>query len=291
MAEHLARRFRIDRGTRFRLADHAPDDRGRLESKEDAEALLADLNERLEDLQYRLFASARWSLLIVFQGMDAAGKDGAIRHALASVDPQGCRVHSFRAPSEEELAHDFLWRCARRLPERGQIGVFNRSHYEEVLVVRVHKELLQPQRLPKGLVTRSIWNERLEDIVAFERHLARSGTAILKFFLNVSRAEQRRRFLERLDEPEKNWKFRARDVEERKHWNAYRTAYEQAIRATSFPYAPWFVVPADEKWVTRAVVCSAIVERLETLDLSLPPLSRKARAELARARARLHAGG
>jgi len=235
-------------------------------------------------LQDMLYAQDRWSMLCVFQAMDAAGKDGAIKHVMSGVNPQGCQVHSFKAPSHEELDHDFLWRCACRLPERGRIGIFNRSYYEEVLVVKVHPEFLGPQRLPEGLVGKKLWDERYQDIRAFERHLARSGTVVLKFFLHVSRAEQRRRFMERIDEPEKNWKFSAADVRERAHWDAYMDAYETMIRETSSSFAPWFVVPADTKWYTRAVVAGAIVDALERLDLHYPKVDKAQRAELAAAR-------
>jgi len=282
----LAHRFRVDDGAKFRLKDWDPADEAGL-AKDEAQALLGGLGERMAELQDQLYAQDRWSVLLVFQAMDAAGKDGAIRHVLSGLNPQGCQVHSFKAPSDEELDHDFLWRCATRLPERGRIGVFNRSHYEEVLVVRVHPAILEDQKLPPALVTQSIWTERLEDIAAFERHLARNGTAILKFFLHVSRDEQKQRFLERLDEPEKNWKFSARDIVERGHWAAYHAAYEDAIRATAAPHAPWFVVPADKKWVTRCVVAAAIVERLQELGLAYPKVDARAKAELEAARAKL----
>lgn len=288
MPKSFAQRFRVDDGANFRLKDWDPAEDAGL-SKEDGQALVEHLGARLVELQDMLYAQDRWSVLLVFQAMDAAGKDGTIKHVMSRVNPQGCQVHSFKAPSEEELDHDFLWRCATRLPERGRIGVFNRSHYEEVLVVRVHPELLEAQKLPRALVGKSIWKERLEDIAAFERHLARNGTAILKFFLHVSRDEQKKRFLERLDEPEKNWKFSAHDVEERAHWDAYHAAYEDVIRATATPESPWFVVPADKKWVTRAVVGAAIVERLEQLGLAYPRVDPRTRVELDAARAKLAA--
>jgi PPK2 family polyphosphate:nucleotide phosphotransferase len=219
--------------------------------------------------------------------MDAAGKDGTIKHVLSGVNPQGCQVTSFKQPSAEELDHDFLWRSQRHAPERGRIGIFNRSYYEEVLVVRVHPQILARQRIPPRLVGKKVWDERLEDIAAYERYLARNGFAILKFFLNVSRKEQRRRFLERLDEPEKHWKFSSADVRERAHWKGYMEAYEEAIRATAAEHAPWYVVPADEKWFTRLVVAAAIVETLERLDLSFPKVTDAQREELALARAQL----
>ncbi|HQR30430.1 MAG TPA: polyphosphate kinase 2 family protein [Anaeromyxobacteraceae bacterium] len=281
--------YRITRGKKFRLKDHDPGDTGGLgsEDKPEAKRLLADGIERMTSLQERLYASDEWGVLLVFQAMDAAGKDGTIKHVLSGVNPQGCQVHSFKQPSAEELDHDFLWRSQRVAPERGRIGIFNRSYYEEVLVVRVHPQILARQRIPPRLVGKRVWDERLEDIAAYERHLARNGFAILKFFLNVSRKEQKRRFLERLDEPEKHWKFSSADVRERQHWKAYMEAYEEAIRATAAEHAPWFVVPADEKWFTRLVVAAAIVETLEKLDLSFPRVTDAQREELALARAQL----
>jgi PPK2 family polyphosphate:nucleotide phosphotransferase len=243
--------------------------------------------ERLAELQEKLYASDQWGLLLVFQAMDAAGKDGTIKHVLSGVNPQGCQVTSFKQPSHEELDHDFLWRSQRVGPERGRIGIFNRSYYEEVLVVRVHPQILAGQKIPPRLVGRRLWDERLEDIAAYERYLTRNGFPILKFFLNVSRKEQKRRFLERLDQPEKHWKFSPADVRERGHWKAYMSAYEEAIRATAAPHAPWYVVPADQKWFTRVVVAAAIVEALEKLDLSFPKVSDAKREELSLARAQL----
>jgi PPK2 family polyphosphate:nucleotide phosphotransferase len=231
-----------------------------------------------------LYAQDRWGVLVVFQAMDAAGKDGTIKHVLSGVNPQGVVVHSFKAPSSEELDHDFLWRCMKALPERGRIGIFNRSYYEDVLVVRVHQELLARQKLPPDLVTKDIWEERYEDINAVERYLARNGYLILKFFLHVSRREQKKRFLERLDEPEKNWKFSSADARERQYWDDYMEVYEDMIRNTAATHAPWFVVPADNKWFTRLVVSAAIVEALEELDLKFPEVDKDKRAELARAR-------
>ncbi|MBK7744064.1 MAG: polyphosphate kinase 2 family protein [Betaproteobacteria bacterium] len=283
--------YRVVKGKRFRLADFDPDDTGGLgsESKPRARDLLAHGVEWLAEAQDKLYAQNRWSVLLVFQAMDAAGKDGTIKHVTSGLNPQGCQVYSFKQPSAEELDHDFLWRATRCLPERGRIGIFNRSHYEEVLVVRVHQEILRGQQLPAKLVGRRIWDERLEDIAAYERHLARNGTVILKFFLNVSRKEQKRRFLERLDEPEKNWKFAAADVTERGHWDAYMAAYEAAIRATAARHAPWYVVPADNKWYTRLVVAAAIVDAMESLDLAYPTIDEAQRRELAAARATLAA--
>ncbi|MFO0200152.1 MAG: polyphosphate kinase 2 family protein, partial [Alphaproteobacteria bacterium] len=236
---------------------------------------------RLAELQDKLYAQDRWSVLCIFQAMDAAGKDGAIRHVFSGVNPQGCQVHSFKAPGPIELDHDFLWRHSVALPERGRIGIHNRSWYEEVLVLRVHPEFLARQRLPPSLIGKKIWDERLEDIAAYERYLARQGTVVLKFFLNVSREEQKKRFLARIDEPEKNWKFSPNDVAERAHWDDYMKAYQAAISTTAAPHAPWFVVPADAKWFTRLVVGAAIIEALEKLDLHYPAVTKEQRAALA----------
>jgi PPK2 family polyphosphate:nucleotide phosphotransferase len=236
-----------------------------------------------------LYAQDRWSVLLVFQAMDAAGKDGTIKHVMSGVNPQGCQVSSFKQPSAEELDHDFMWRYSQRLPERGCIGIFNRSYYEEVLVVRVHEAILANQKLPAAVVGKKIWKERLKDIASFEDYLARQGTVILKFFLHVSRKEQKNRFMERLDQPEKNWKFAPSDVQERQHWNRYMAAYEDAIRATATPHAPWFVVPADNKWFTRLVVATAIVDAIERLDLSYPKVDDAKLKALAAARKALAA--
>jgi PPK2 family polyphosphate:nucleotide phosphotransferase len=281
--------YRITSGKKFRLKDHDPGDTGGLgsEDKPEAKRMLANGVERMAELQERLYASDEWGVLLVFQAMDAAGKDGTIKHVLSGINPQGCQVHSFKQPSAEETDHDFLWRTQRAAPERGRIGIFNRSYYEEVLVVRVHPQILAGQRIPPRLVGRKVWDERLEDIAAYERYLARNGFAILKFFLNVSRKEQKRRFLERLDQPEKHWKFSTTDVRERAHWKGYMSAYQEAIRATASEHAPWFVVPADEKWFTRLVVAAAIVETLEGLDLAYPKVPDSKREELALARAQL----
>jgi PPK2 family polyphosphate:nucleotide phosphotransferase len=281
----LADRYLVPDDGRFRLEDWDPADTGGLElTKEDARTLLARGVEELLSLQDKLAAQDRWALLLVFQGMDAAGKDGTIKHVLSGVNPQGVQVHSFKAPSSEELDHDFLWRAARSLPERGGIGIFNRSHYEEVLVVRVHREVLESQRLPGDLVTKKIWQERYGDINAFERHLARNGTVIRKFFLNLSKEEQKKRLLARLDDPDKNWKFSSADAEERGRWKDYARAYEEAIAATSTKWAPWYAVPADNKWFTRTVVARVIIQTLEDLDLSYPKVSREKRRELGRVR-------
>jgi PPK2 family polyphosphate:nucleotide phosphotransferase len=265
----LAARYRIADGSKFRLRDVDPADTAGLK-KETARAALANGIGRLDELQEKLYAQDRWGVLVIFQAMDAAGKDGAIEHVMSGVNPQGVQVYSFKSPSAEELDHDFLWRTSRSLPERGRIGIFNRSYYEETLIVRVHSNILAAQRLPGKLVTKSIWEERLADIAAFESYFARQGYAILKFFLHVSKEEQKRRFLSRLDEPEKNWKFALADVRERGHWSDYMKAYEAAIRATAAPHAPWYVVPADHKWFTRLVVGAAIIDAIEELELEWP---------------------
>ena len=281
----LARRFRVPANGTFRLRDWGPAETAGLAfDKHGAEKLLRKGIERLTALQGRLYAQDRWSLLVVVQGIDAAGKDGTIKHVMSGVNPQGVQVHAFKAPSPEELDHDYLWRAARSLPERGEIGIFNRSHYEEVLVVRVHAQILASQKLPPELVTTDIWRQRYEDINAFEKHLARNGTVIRKFFLNVSRKEQKKRLLQRLDDPEKNWKFSAADVAERALWKDYMSAYEEMIRATHTRWAPWYVVPADNKWFTRVVVAQTIAEALEGLDLSYPAVDEKKRRELAKVR-------
>jgi PPK2 family polyphosphate:nucleotide phosphotransferase len=277
----IAKRFRIDRPDKFRLSEHDPADCcGLTADKKEAKIMLADGIERLSELQQRLYAEDRGSVLIVLQAMDAAGKDSIIKHVMSGINPQGCEVHSFKQPSAEELQHDFLWRVTQRLPANGRIGIFNRSHYEEVLTVRVHREYLERQKLPKQLVGMDIWQQRFDDIRAFERHLARNGTLILKFFLNVSKGEQRRRFLDRIDEPAKRWKFSFADVAERKLWDQYMAAYEDMIRQTSTPEAPWFVVPADHKWFTRMVVAAALVQELQPLDLDFPKVEGKALKEL-----------
>jgi len=278
--------YRITAGKGFRLARHDPGDTRGLGTEEKGRAaeMLARGVEWLAEEQEKLYAQDRWSVLLVFQAMDAAGKDSTIKHVMSGVNPQGVQVTSFKAPSPEELDHDFLWRCMKALPERGRIGIFNRSYYEEVLVVRVHQELLARQKLPARAVTKDIWKERCEDIAAVERYLARNGYLVLKFFLNVSRDEQKKRFLERLDEPEKNWKFEPNDVRERAHWDAYMAAYEDAIRRTAAAHAPWYVVPADAKWFTRLVVAVAIVEAMERLDLAYPAVDAAVRAEFAQCR-------
>jgi PPK2 family polyphosphate:nucleotide phosphotransferase len=280
--------FRITKGKGFQLKEFDPGDtRGLKLEKEEAAELLQRGTEWLAMEQDILYAQNRWSVLLVFQAMDAAGKDGTIKHVLSGVNPQGCQVSSFKQPSSEDLDHDFMWRYFKNLPERGRIGIFNRSYYEEVLVVRVHEEILQQQQLPPSLVGKRIWDERLADIARFEDYLARQGTLILKFFLNISKKEQKKRFLERLDKPEKNWKFSASDVRERKYWDDYMHAFEQAIRATASEHAPWYVVPADNKWFTRLVVAAAIVQALEKLDLAYPAVDKGKMDELAAARAEL----
>lgn len=284
-------------GPHFAIDDHPTDwlpkpwrdTDGKDELKALAEKHLAEHKRQLSDLQEQLFAADRHAVLLVFQAMDAGGKDGTIRHVLSGVNPQGCQVTAFKQPSVEELSHDFLWRSARALPERGRIGVFNRSYYEEVLVVRVHPELLEAQRLPGDVKPAKLWKQRFRSIRAFEEHLTRNGTVVVKFFLNLGKEEQRKRFLSRLDEPEKNWKFSATDVEERDHWGHYRKAYQEAIRATSSDDAPWYVVPADRKPVMRALVASVIVQTLGQLDLSVPDQSDEQRSELQRARTLLEA--
>jgi PPK2 family polyphosphate:nucleotide phosphotransferase len=280
--------FRISKGKGFRLKDFDPGDTCGLKlGKKDAAELLQNGVAGLAEEQEMLYAQDSWSLLLIFQAMDAAGKDSTIKHVMSGVNPQGCQVVSFKQPTPEELDHDFMWRCARHLPERGRIGIFNRSYYEEVLIVRVHPEILKRQRLPAPLVSKHIWDERLADIAKFEDYLTRQGTKILKFFLHVSRKEQKKRFLDRLDEPEKNWKFSASDARERKFWDDYMEAFEEAIRATASKHAPWFVVPADNKWFTRLVVAAAIVDAMESLGLAYPKVDAAKKKEFAAARAAL----
>ena len=283
---HLVKRYAVHHGRHFHLKHIDPGDTGRIDSK-DADQWLDYGLRRLTELQDRLYARSSWSLLLIFQAMDAAGKDSTIKHVMSGVNPQGCQVFSFKSPSEEELRHDFLWRTTKSLPERGRIGIFNRSYYEEVLAVRVHEDLLERQHLPAELITRAIWDERLEDIRVFERHLYRSGTLALKFMLHVSKREQRKRILERLDNPDKLWKFSASDLAERTRWHDYAKVYEDMIRQTAAPHAPWYVVPADHKWFTRVVVAATIVEALDRLDLTLPAPGRAERRAVATARAAL----
>lgn len=293
-ARAIASAYRVSSGKRFRLRNTRPADTGPFKDSDNdkarARAALADGVLALADLQERLYAHDRWAVLLIFQAMDAAGKDSVIKHVMSGLNPQGCQVASFKAPSAEELDHDFLWRCQRRLPQRGRIGIFNRSYYEEVLVVRVHPHLLDNERLPATLVTKRIWRDRFEDIRFFEQYLTRNGCVILKFFLHVSQDEQRKRFLERIDRTEKNWKFSAADVAERAHWQDYMEAYEDAIRHTATPGAPWYVVPADHKWFTRLVVASAVVESLAALDPSYPVLGPNEQRALRVAKRALLAG-
>ncbi|HZQ93875.1 MAG TPA: polyphosphate kinase 2 family protein [Candidatus Sulfotelmatobacter sp.] len=276
----LAHAFRVEDGKKFHLKDYDPAETGDWRSKEHAAKSLAEGVERTVELQDMLYAQDKWALLLIFQAMDAAGKDGAIKHVMSGVNPQGCQVHSFKAPSEIELQHDFLWRTTRDLPERGHIGIFNRSYYEEVLVVRVHPDILKSQKVPPSLVGKNIWQQRFEDICCFERHMARSGTVIRKFFLHVSKKEQKKRFLDRLDEPEKNWKFSVGDIHERKYWDEYQDAYEDMVRNTATKDAPWFVVPADNKWFTRLVISSVIVDTLESLKLAYPKVDEAEKKQL-----------
>jgi PPK2 family polyphosphate:nucleotide phosphotransferase len=280
--------YRITKGKGFRLKDFDPADTAGLQmDKGEARELLQRGTSWLAEEQDMLYAQDRWSLLLVFQAMDAAGKDSTIKHVMSGVNPQGCQVSSFKQPSSEDLDHDFLWRYVKHLPERGRIGIFNRSYYEEVLVVRVHPEILQRQKLPPPLVGKQIWDERLADIARFEDYATRQGTKILKFFLHVSRKEQKKRFMDRLDEPEKNWKFSASDVKEREFWDDYMQAFEEAIAATASKHAPWFVVPADNKWFTRLIVAAAIVEAMASLDLTYPKVDVAKKKELAAARVAL----
>jgi len=278
-------RFRIDKPNKFRLAKCDPADTcGLVVDKKEAKALLAEGINQLSELQARLYAQDRWSVLIIFQAMDTAGKDSAIKHVMSGINPQGCEVHSFKRPSEEDYDHDFLWRSSRQLPERGRIGIFNRSYYEEVLVVRVHKDALEREKLPADLIDGDIWKRRFKDIRAHEKYLGRNGTRLVKFYLHLSRAEQKRRLLERIDTPSKNWKFSMGDLQERRLWDQYMAAYEDMIRNTSTPEAPWYVVPADHKWFTRLVVAAAIVGCLQDLRLEFPSLNGAARTELSKAR-------
>src|SRR5947207_12874861 len=278
-ARSFAKPFRVTDGSDFRLKDVDPDDTLGIgsEDKSRAKEALATGVEALAQLQDMLYAQDRWAVLLIFQAMDAAGKDGTIKHVMSGVNPQGCQVYSFKTPSSEELDHDFLWRCMKYVPQRGRIGIFNRSYYEETLVVRVHPEFLEKQTLPPELVTKNIWKERFQAIRNFERYLTRNGVVILKFFLHVSKGEQKRRFLERLENPEKNWKFSVNDIRERRFWDDYMTAYEDAIRHTVTKDAPWYVVPADNKWFTRVVVAAAVVETMGSLGLSYPKVDKERR--------------
>ena len=276
--------YRITDGKSFKLKDIDPDDTGEF-GKGDKERFKETLDEGIEvlrELQEKLYADDKWGVLLIFQAMDAAGKDGAIKHVFSGINPQGCQVNSFKSPSTEELDHDYLWRCMKSLPERGRFGIFNRSYYEEVLVVRVHPEYLKAQKLPEE--DNNIWKKRFKDISQFEKYLSHNGFIVLKFFLHVSKKEQKKRFLDRLDKPEKNWKFSHADVKERQHWDKYMEAYEDMIRNTASEYAPWFVVPADNKWYTRVVVAGAIIDALESLNLQFPQLDEKKLEDLKNAR-------
>jgi len=281
--------FRVTDGSRFRLKDYDPGDTGDFKSKKEGRERLEAGCERLRELQNVLYAHDRFALLLIFQAMDGAGKDSVVKHVMSGLNPQGCQVFSFKQPSHEELDHDFLWRTNRCLPERGRIGVFNRSYYEEVLIVRVHPHILKGQKLPKSALGDGIWKDRFRSINALERHLDANGTVVRKFFLNVSKEEQRQRFLARLDEPDKNWKFSVADVEERKHWDRYMGAYEDMIQNTSSEHAPWYVVPADHKWFTRLVVADAIADTLEAMDIGYPQVDDEQAKELAKARTLLEA--
>ena len=283
-AKKFAKKFRVESGKDFKLKDFKTDDDGDLgsEDKPLAKQTLQLGVEALATLQDVLYAQDKWSILLIFQAMDAAGKDGAIKHVMSGINPQGCQVSSFKAPSAEDLDHDYLWRCMKHLPERGRIGIFNRSYYEEVLVVRVHEQLLASQKLPEQLVTKDIWDERLKDIRNFEDYLNRNGTLVCKFFLNVSAKEQKKRFLDRIDNPDKNWKFSASDAKERKYWKEYMHAYEALIKNTATKESPWYVVPADNKAFARIVVASAIIDALDSIGLEYPKVSKEKLAELAR---------
>jgi len=285
-ARSFSKPFRVTDGKKFRLKDHDPGETLDFTGKDKPrakEALAAGV-QALSELQDKLYAQDQWAVLLVFQAMDAAGKDGVIKHVMSGVNPQGCEVHSFKAPTTEELDHDYMWRCSKRVPERGRIGIFNRSYYEEVLVVRVHPQILKKQKVPRELLTKRIWDERHEDIRSFERYLGRNGVLVRKFFLNVSKQEQKKRFLERIDQPEKNWKFSTADSHERKHWNDYQRAYEDMIRATATEDAPWYVVPADHKWFSRLVVAAAVIDALSSLDLAYPKVDAAQLKELAAAK-------
>ncbi|MDB6175630.1 MAG: Polyphosphate kinase 2 [Chthoniobacteraceae bacterium] len=291
-AHGLSEPYRIANGKKFRLKDVDPADTQDFKSEDKPRAKEALQNgiEALAELQDMLYAQDCWSLLLIFQAMDAAGKDGTIKHVMSGVNPQGCHVSSFKAPTSEDLDHDYLWRCVKQLPERGRIGIFNRSYYEETLVVRVHPEFLAGQKLPSKLVTKDLWDERFQDIRAFERYLTRNGTIVRKFFLHVSKEEQQKRFLERLERPDKNWKFSANDAKERGFWDDYMEAYEETIRETATEDSPWYVVPADNKWFTRVVVAAAVIDAMASLNLDYPKVSDAKREQLAEARTALLAG-
>jgi len=285
-ARGLAKSYRVTNGARFRLKDWDPGDTMGFQSEDKPRAKEALQNGvlALADLQDLLYAQDKWAVLVIFQAMDAAGKDGAIKHVMSGVNPQGCQVFSFKAPSAEELDHDYLWRYMKCLPNRGHIGIFNRSYYEEVLVVRVHPAILEKQKIPPSLTSKRIWEERFQDIRSFERYLSRNGVAVVKFFLNVSKEEQKRRFLERVDTPEKNWKFSASDMAEREFWNDYQEAFEALIRNTATQESPWYIVPADTKWFSRVVVAAGIIDKLSNLGLAYPRIDNAKLAEIAKAK-------
>ena len=276
----LAERYVVTKGEKFRLKEFDPADTGGMKSKKHAEKLQEQSSALASQMQEKLYAQDRWALLLIFQGMDAAGKDGAVKHVMSGVNPQGCDVYSFKAPTNEELDHDYLWRTHRVMPERGKIGIFNRSYYEEVLVVRVHPGLLKAEKLSDRLVTKHVWDERYEDINSFERYLTRNGVVIRKFFLHISKKEQKNRFLERLEDSKKNWKFSMADIKERSFWKDYKEAYEEMIQKTATKHAPWYVIPADNKWFARLIVASAIVEALDGLDLTFPDVDKAKKKEL-----------
>jgi PPK2 family polyphosphate:nucleotide phosphotransferase len=279
-AAHLVEPYQITKGEKFRLKDHHPADTNGLKDKQQAQGLLEKSTEILSHMQEKLYAQDRWALLLIFQALDAAGKDGAIKHVMSGVNPQGCDVFSFKSPSNEELNHDYLWRAHKCIPERGKIGIFNRSYYEEVLVVRVHPAFLKAQKLPGRLITKHVWEERYEDIRSFERYLTRNGVVIRKFFLHISKEEQKKRFLERLEDSKKNWKFSMADVQERSFWKDYQEAFEEMIQRTATKHAPWYVIPADNKWFTRLAVASAIIQALNELDLAFPDVDKAKKKEL-----------
>jgi PPK2 family polyphosphate:nucleotide phosphotransferase len=288
LPEKIIERYRVTDGSKFKLKDYDPSDTGDVDfDKKDGKEILEVGVKKLAKLQERLYAEGKWAILMVLQGIDTAGKDGVIKHVLSGVNPQGCSVHSFKQPSHLELAHDFLWRCTLALPMRGRIGIFNRSYYEETIVVRVHPELLEKQNIPEKLVTKDIWKERYQDINDWERHLMRSGTVPLKFFLNISKEEQLQRLLARVDDPDKNWKFSPYDVAERKLWDQYQEVYEDTIRHTATEHAPWYVVPCDKKWFARLVVAGALAEQMEKLDLQFPKVSEEDKRDIEKAHAEL----
>ncbi|MGC2528021.1 MAG: polyphosphate kinase 2 family protein [Candidatus Acidiferrum sp.] len=284
LCQRLAEPYRVTKGEKFRLKDHDTNETGEVKDEKHSQEIIADRAGLLSSLQEKLYAQDRWALLLIFQGMDAAGKDGVIKHVMSGVNPQGCDVYSFKTPSAEELDHDYLWRAHSRVPERGKIGIFNRSYFEEVLVVRVHPEMLRAEKLPDKFISKHIWEKRFEDINAFEHYLARNGVVIRKFFLHVSKKEQKKRFLERLEDSKKNWKFSMADVKERGYWKDYQEAYEEMIQNTATKHAPWYVVPADNKWYTQLIVASAIISALEELDLSFPDVDERKKKELAKVR-------